>query len=61
MAKEMGLFGKLSKKEETKTVNTAFKALSNAYANMFLPTIAFEKYKTKELILKAKKALDKVV
>jgi len=57
----MGILGKLPKIEEAKTINTAFQALSHAYANMFLPTLVFEKDNTKKLILKAKRALDKVV
>ena len=61
MPQKLGLLEKLPKEEERKVVFTAFQNLSHGYANVFLPTLVFDKKDTKEFILKAKKGLDKVV
>jgi hypothetical protein len=51
----------LTEIQEAKIINRAFQALGQAQANMFLPTVLFDRQETVDSIIKAKKELEKVV
>jgi hypothetical protein len=55
-----GVFGK-DIDVEYRGLGKAFDELGSAWSNMFLPTIVFDKEKTKKHLVNARNELDKVV
>lgn len=58
---KLGLLGKLPEKEEFRVVTKLYDDISQAYTDMFLPTVLFDRKNVMNRMKRAKKNLKRLV